>query len=159
MGDRRHYVCSTGGQRTSHILVHQVAIATAHLRGLPHITVLPLLHSRGSQCRSHVVGTCPIVLQYKRPCGKPYFGVAARGCTTSQSHHTMQSVNGEAKPSAVHIQTSNFKFERGICWVDHLSSQKGTHSCIDPLRVTLQVLSQLSGYCLSAATFWYAVHH
>lgn len=68
IGNQGYYVCRTGGQRTSHILVHQITIATAHLGGLPHITVLPLLHRRGSQCRSHIVDTCPIVLQYKRPC-------------------------------------------------------------------------------------------
>ena len=108
MGNQRYYVCSTGGQRAPHVLIHQVAIATAHLGGLPHITVLPLLGRRGSQWRRHIVGTCPIVLQCKCLCGKPCFGVAARQCTSSQSCHPMQSLNSLAKASAVHIQTPSF---------------------------------------------------
>ncbi len=68
----------------------------------------------------------------------------------------MQSVNSLAKPSAVHIQISNFEFE--VVYAFQTTSKRGTYSHVDPLRLTLQMLGQLSGYCLSAASFCYAVH-
>jgi len=38
-------------------------------------------------------------------------------------YHTIQSVNSLATVSAVHIQIPDFKFEGGICWLDHLEER------------------------------------